>query len=195
MAALTQSKSLRFLKALNNNAIDAGSFEGNRIVVRRAADALLALKKHGWTRVSTLGRATIIARRDGGWPVVVHRDAIDGLVSVEPPVVDNMKDLETVVALMTPTPKLKKLVRDWQTAQEAKGGSLEVTWNDPSTPHFKDSEFIKAPGVCVTTQDKRYVNLRQLADAGSMVGLHVVVYEEKIEGLTYFDVYFLPRTH
>lgn len=195
MAALTQSKSLRFLKALNNNAIDTGRFEGNRIIVRRAADALLALKKHGWTRVSTMGRATVIARRDGGWPVIVHRDSTDGQVSVEPPIVDSMKDFEAIVECMTPSVKLKRLVHDWQIAQEAKGGAVEVTWNDPSTPRFKDSEFIRGPGICATTADKRYVNLNQLADAATLSGFKVIAYEEKIDGLTYFDVYFLTLTH
>lgn len=198
MAALTQARSLLFLKALRNNAIDTGTFEGDRIVVRRVSDAVLALKKHGWTRVSTLGKSTVIARRDNSWPVVVHRDAIDGRISVEPPVVDNVEDLETVAALMTPSAKLRKLVSDWQAAQEAKGAVLEVTWNDPSTPHFKDKEFINAPGVCITAHRKDAVSdlaLHQLSDAADHIGIHVRAYGEKVDGLNYVDVYFLPKTH
>jgi hypothetical protein len=193
MAALTLNRSLRFLQALAPQF--GGEFDQDRVLVRRTSDAVLNLKKVGWSRVRHLGHATVISRRDGSWPVAIQRTD-DGKVAVSLPIVDSEQDLAFIEESMRPSAKLRTLINEWKHAQINRGVAFEAEWTTPAAPHFNHPEFVKGPGLTVTTWgDGARVtrqHIRSLRDMAELLGYTPVGYEERDGAYTYFDIFFIP---
>lgn len=198
MAALTLNSSKRFLKSLNQLAfqdVRGSDFDGERIFVGTPAVAVSALKAHGWSRERKFGRARIMTRADGTWPVTVHR-SYDGYIAVELPVVDTIKEFNQLAAAQEPSASLKDVVREWVRIQESLGYNVVVEWMDPTNPRF-DPEFLHSPGINVATHPPGklpLVKMRQLKDAATLLGYDPVGYVDRAAGMTYYDLYFVKAT-